>query len=144
VHTALLARSAAQVPVIGRTILRYGFGAAVPVCITLGQSLIAEVMRGAVLFPFVAGVFLVARTARLGPALVATAVSLPLADYFFLGERRTFLSVDAIVRLAVFTIASIAVAYFTDRLRKLERDARTVSQAREAFLSAATHEIRRR
>jgi two-component system OmpR family sensor kinase len=39
-------------------------------------------------------------------------------------------------------MVSIAVAYFTDRLRKLERDARTVSQAREAFLSAAAHEIK--
>ena len=55
-------------PAIGRTLLRYGYGVAVPVCITAGQGLIVEWMRGAVLFPFVAGVFLVARTARLGPA----------------------------------------------------------------------------
>jgi signal transduction histidine kinase len=114
----------------------------VPVCIALGQSLIAEVMRGAALFIFVAGVFLVARVAGLGPALVATALSVPLADYFFLGEKGALFSNGAIPPLVMFALVSSAVAYLTDRLRKLERDARGVSQAREAFLSAAAHEIK--
>jgi signal transduction histidine kinase len=126
----------------GWTFVRYGVGVAVPVCVTLGQSIVDQLMRGAALFVFVAAVFLVARTVGFGPALVSIATSALLADYFFLGEKRIVLSEQTIAPLAMFTIVSITVAYFTDRLRNLEREARSIGDAREAFLSAAAHEIK--
>jgi signal transduction histidine kinase len=104
--------------------------------------MIDRYMRGAALFIFVAGVFLAARTVGFGPALVATATSAVLADYFFLGDKRVLVSDETIAPLAMFTIICMAVAYFTDRLRKLESEARSVAEARAAFLSAAAHEIK--
>src|SRR6266516_2145315 len=93
-------------------IVRYGLGATIPVLVTLCERALYGYLQEATLFIFLGGVFVVARAAGAGPALLAAALSAPLADYFFLGQDKLLPSREALVPLSLFALVAGAVIYF--------------------------------
>jgi signal transduction histidine kinase len=126
----------------GLAVVRYGLGVAVPVLVTLFERALYGYLHEATLFIFLGGVFVTARAAGIGPALLAAALSAPLADYFLLGQGSAFLWGEALVPLSLFELVAAAMIYLTHRLKKLEQDARRINVAQGEFLSAASHELR--
>src|SRR5262245_39368432 len=104
-------------------VARYGLGVAVPMLVTLSELALHGYLQGATLFMFLGGVFVTARAAGTGPALLAAVLSAPLADHCFLGQGNELSWREALVPLSLFELVAAAMVYLTHRLRKLEQNA---------------------
>ncbi|HEX2204249.1 MAG TPA: PAS domain-containing protein, partial [Longimicrobium sp.] len=123
-------------PPPGAAALRYAFAlAATAAALAVSLALREWVAPNVFLFFFTA-IVLSAWYGGRGPALVATALTLPLANYFFLGaEGQWSLSVADVVRLVVFAGVAVLIGAMHDTLARA-RDASREAQ-HEAELQAA-------
>ena len=123
----------ALVPTVGQPlgiVVRYGLAVAVT-ALALGASLLFQPYLSRVLFMlFWPAVLVVAVYAGLGPALVASALSVAAVDYWLIGPRRTLGVADPIdiVPLAIFFLSSAIVSTVADRRRIADQRALSVAE----------------
>gem|GEM_PF-2952573 len=122
-----------------RIISRYGF-AVLTVIAALGVRWALDPVLGehAPMLIFLGAVIVSALIAGLGPAILASLLSIVVGTYFFILPRGSFRSLDLVdqVRLAVFTVESVlisALAYY--RIQNFQKVAD--AQRREAAEAAA-------
>ena len=101
-------------------VLRYGFGlAAVSVALGVSLAFHAFVQPNVFIF-FFAAIIVTAWYGGRVPALLATALSLPLVSWFILGPRGTFTADGAtLLRLALFTAIAVLVGSMREGLDRV-------------------------
>ena len=121
------------VPTLGQPLsagVRYGLAVAGP-AVALGASLLFQPYLSRVLFMlFWPAVLVVAVYAGLGPALVASALSVAAVDYWLIGPTRTLgvAQPTDIVPLAIFFLSSGIVSTLANRRRIAEQRALSIAE----------------
>src|SRR6185436_1401627 len=102
--------------------LRYGIAVA-GTAAALGLSLFfPDFVRPNVFIFFFAAIILTAWYGGRGPALLATALALPIVTWFFLEPRHTFaVSGDAVQRLALFAALAMLIGSMRESLAQARR-----------------------
>jgi signal transduction histidine kinase/PAS domain-containing protein len=124
------------VPPEGSLPFRYGVGVVAPIISLLATLPIESVLQRAIFVLFWPAVIGTAWFGGIGPAILASALSVLLADYAIIEPRGALnpASPDDLIPLAVFLFASIAVALITTTARVAQRSA-TEAAARNAELA---------
>jgi signal transduction histidine kinase len=118
---------------------RYGIAVGVPIVVTLFQALFGHYTQRTPQVMFLAGVFVAAWLAGPGPGVVASLLSGISSEFLFIRSPHLL---DGAVSIGLFVLICTPVLILTARLQKAERTARALSEVREEFLAAASHELR--
>lgn len=113
----------------------------VPAIVTVAQVSFNDLLTAAPMFAYLAGVFVVAWLAGRAAGSLSSVISIVLAGTYFLAPDSR-ITARAIFPACVFLMVTGLVIHLTHRLQYLERRSRRIGQAREEFLSAASHELK--
>src|SRR5919107_4236745 len=117
-------------------LLRYGIAVLAVALVLLLRLLLAPLITPESPFLLLAGAVVVAAWfGGLGPGLLATALGMLVADYFFLPPHGSFTGLDvAFLPLVLFGIQGVVISSLTEALRVAR------SRAEQGALEARTHQ----